>query len=384
MDFELSDEQRMLVEVAEQFAKSLDTDLGPDEYPWHVVRAFADAGLTGIAIPEEDGGQGGTLLDSVLAIQAVARVHPRAADMLQATNFGAMRHIAAFGTPEQKENYLAPVLRGEALVTVGMSETEAGSAVSDLRTTARLEGDVVVLNGTKLYNSDGPYATHHVVWARFGEGMPGIGAVIVPTDAPGFTHGKKERFISGEAHCTLILEECRVPAGNVLLWEDGFKRMLQQFNIERLGNASRSLGYGERAFALAVEHALRREQFGRPIAEFQGLQWRFADLKVQLDSARMLLYRAASEPGGVPTAIDTAIAKLACNEVGFRAADAALQVFGGLGFSTESELGYLFTRTRGWMIAGGSVEILRNRIAESVFDRRFRQRPLWIEPVAIS
>jgi alkylation response protein AidB-like acyl-CoA dehydrogenase len=374
LDFTLSEEQRAVVDLAESVARDLPAEHDRESYPWEIARAFHDVGLTGIALPVEDGGQGATLLDSVLAIETVARVRPRAADMLQATNFGAVRQIAAFGTPEQKERYLAPVLRGEKLVTVGMTEPEAGSAASDLRTTARLDGDEVVVNGTKVFNSDGPYATHHVVWARFGDDVRSIGSVIVPVDAPGFEHGRPEQFLSGEYYCSLIMEDCRVPADHVLIREDGFRKMMSQFNIERLGNASRALGYGFRALELAVEYAKTRNQFGRPLAEFQGLQWKLADASLALESARLLLYRAASTAQTTPSATDTALAKLACNEAGYRSADTALQVFGGFGFSTEAELGYLLTRTRAWMIAGGSVEMLRNRIAEGLFEQRFSQR----------
>ena len=371
MNFSLSDEQAMLVELAEQVARDLPAALPRDEYPFEVTKAFAAVGLTGIDLPAEDGGQGGTLLDSVLAIEAVARTRPRAADMLQATNFGAIRQIAAFGTPDQKERYLRPALSGEKLATVAMTEPDAGSAATELRARARREGGSVVVNGTKIFNSDGPFATHFVVWVRFGEGARGVGSVIVPADAAGFVRGQTERFLSAEAHCSLLFEDCRVPEDHVLVPEDAFRRVMPIFNIERLGNAARALGYGERAFRLAVDYAKARRQFGRPLADFQGLRWRFADMKLQLEGARMLLYRAAATAGrAAPSALDSALAKWACNETGYRVADAALQIFGGYGFSSESELGYLVARTRGWMIAGGSVEILRNRIADEVLGRQ--------------
>jgi alkylation response protein AidB-like acyl-CoA dehydrogenase len=375
MDFSLSDEQRDMVAMATRVANDLPEKLDTDGYPWETMQLLAEVGLAGIALPPEEGGQGLGLLDAVLAIEAVARARPRAADMLQAMNFGAIRQLAAFGTEAQKEAYLAPVLRGEKLVTVGMTEPEAGSAVSDLRTTARVDGEHVVLNGTKLYNSDGPHATHHVVWARFGDGVRSIGSVIVPVDAPGFEHGREERFSSGEKFCSLLMDDCRVPVDHVLIEEDGFRKMMEQFNIERLGNASRSLGYGQRALDLAVAWAGTRKQFGRALAEFQGLQWKLADVALELEGARLLLYRAAwKAEAGAPSAMDTALAKCACNEAGYRAADSALQVFGGFGFSSEAEVGYLLARTRAWMMAGGSTEMLRNRIAEGLFGRRFSQR----------
>jgi alkylation response protein AidB-like acyl-CoA dehydrogenase len=142
------------------------------------------------------------------------------------------------------------------------------------------------------------------------------------------------------------------------------------FNIERLGNAARSLGYGQRAFRLAAEYAQGRRQFGKTLSEFQGLRWRFAEMRLQLDSAQLLLYRAASAAAnGVPRQLDTALAKWACNEAAYKVTDASLQIFGGTGLSAESELPYLLARTRAWLVAGGSVEILRDRVAREIFER---------------
>jgi alkylation response protein AidB-like acyl-CoA dehydrogenase len=156
----------------------------------------------------------------------------------------------------------------------------------------------------------------------------------------------------------------------------GFKKQIAGFNVERLGNASRSLALGRYAFNLAREHALTRRQFGRPLCEFQGLQWKFADMWMRLEQAQLLLYRAALEgEHGLPSAQSTAMAKLACNEAGWFAANEALQVLGGTGFSQDSLAEYCVRRIRGWMIAGGSLEMLRNRIAEGVFGRSFPQRP---------
>ena len=147
------------------------------------------------------------------------------------------------------------------------------------------------------------------------------------------------------------------------------------FNIERLGNSARSLAVGRYAYEQAREHALTRHQFGRPLAEFQGLQWKFADMKIKLDAAQLLLYRAAiNADTGMPSPQETAIAKVMCNRVGFEVASEALQVMGGMGYSEEMLVEYCLRRTRGWMIAGGTIEMLLNRIAESIFQRRFSQR----------
>jgi alkylation response protein AidB-like acyl-CoA dehydrogenase len=161
----------------------------------------------------------------------------------------------------------------------------------------------------------------------------------------------------------------------VLLGEGGFKKQIAGFNVERIGNAARSLALGRYAFEQARAWALERKQFGRALAEFQGLQWKFADMKLKLEAAQLLLYKAAaSADRGLPSPEDTALAKLACNQAGFDAANESLQVMGATGYSQETLVEYCLRRCRGWMIAGGSVEILKNRIAEGVFGRSFPQR----------
>jgi alkylation response protein AidB-like acyl-CoA dehydrogenase len=160
-----------------------------------------------------------------------------------------------------------------------------------------------------------------------------------------------------------------------LLGPGGFKKQISGFNVERIGNASRALACGRYAYNAAREHAMIREQFGRPLCEFQGLQWKFAEMALKLESAQLLLYRAATNADkGAPSAYDTTLAKLSANQTGWEVSNEALQVLGGLGYSQESLVEYCVRRTRGWMIAGGSIEILKNRIAEEVFGRRFDQR----------
>ena len=173
-----------------------------------------------------------------------------------------------------------------------------------------------------------------------------------------------------------LLQQLPHRPGAGIAGRGGFKKQISGFNIERLGNSARSIAVGRYAFDLAKDYVLSREQFGRPLAEFQGLQWMFADAIVKLESAQLLLERAAANGDrlGLPTAAETAMAKLAANQAGFFAADVAMQAMGATGFCDDSLVEYCFRRTRGWMIAGGSVEILKNRIAEDVFGRRFPSR----------
>jgi alkylation response protein AidB-like acyl-CoA dehydrogenase len=248
--------------------------------------------------------------------------------------------------------------------------------VTELKTHARADGDSFVINGGKVFSTHSPHADLFLIYVRFGPGVGGIGSVLVERGTPGFTVGTPSDFMSGEQWCPLYFEDCRIPAANVLLGEGGFKKQISGFNVERLGNASRSLALGRHAFNLAREHALVRKQFGRPLCEFQGLQWKFADMAMKLDSAQLMLYRAVmeGENGQLPSAQSTAMAKLACNQAGWDVANEALQVMGGTGYSQDIMVEYCMRRIRGWMIAGGSIEILKNRIAEGVFGRTFSQR----------
>jgi len=381
VNFALTPEQAMFRDATRGFAErhlaaGALARAHADGYPWDVARLMAEQGLLGITVEAEDGGQGGTLVDAVLAIEAVASVCPRSADVVQAGNFGPIRTFTTYATAEQKRRFLPGLLAGRGLIAIAMTEPEAGSAVTDLATTARVDGDGWRIDGTKVFTSHSPDATLFLVYVRFGPGVGGIGSVLVERDTPGFTLGRPTRYVGGDHWCQLYFENCRVPAENVLLPAGGFQRQMAAFNAERLGNTARSLSVGRLAFEIARRHALERHQFGRPLAEFQGLQWAFAEMAMQLEAGQLLLYRAASNADrGLPSEYETAIAKAFCNRAGFDVANQSLQILGGLGYTEESLVEYCLRRARGWMIAGGSIEILKNRIAEAVFERRFPQRP---------
>ncbi|RFU12493.1 acyl-CoA dehydrogenase [Rhodobacteraceae bacterium W635] len=347
------------------------------EYPWDLAAKLSEMGMLGITIPEADGGVGGTLMDAVITIMELAMVCPKSADVVQAGNFGPIRTFAEFASPAQKERWLPGLLNGTKLISLGMSEPDAGSAVTELKTTAHEDGDGYIISGSKVFSTHSPHADLFLVYVRFGPGTNGIGSVLVERGTPGFTVGAPAQFMSGEEWCPLYFEECRIPAENVLLGPGGFKKQISGFNVERIGNSARALALGRHAYETARQHVTERTQFGRPLCEFQGLQWKFSEMIVQLESAQMLLYRAArdGDENGLPSAFNTAVAKLACNEAGFDVANAAMQAMGAYGYSTESLVEYCVKRTRGWQIAGGSIEMLKNRIAEHVFDRRFSQRP---------
>jgi alkylation response protein AidB-like acyl-CoA dehydrogenase len=381
MDFSLSEEQQLFRDSVRGFAErhlragALERALA-ETYPGDIARLMAQQGLLGITMTEEDGGQGGTLMDAVLAIEAVALVCPRSADVLQAGNFGPVRVLAEYGSADQKKRYLSRLLRGEMLIAVAMTEPEAGSAVTDLQTTAVADSDGFRVNGSKVFTSLSKYADVFLVYVRFGPGVDGIGSMLIERDSEGFSIGQPMRFLSGEQWAQLYFDNVYVAPENVLLGKGGFKKQIAGFNVERIGNSARALALGQHAFDLAREYAMTRRQFSRPLCEFQGLQWKFADMLMQLDAARLLLYRAAANADkGLPSAQETAIAKAYCNRAGFEVASEALQIMGGTGYSEGTLVEYCFRRTRGWMIAGGSIEMMKNRIAEGIFERRFSQRP---------
>jgi alkylation response protein AidB-like acyl-CoA dehydrogenase len=344
-------------------------------YNWEIAQQFGEMGLLGLTIPAELGGQGAQLADAVAVIQEVAQHCPKSADILQAGNFGAVRTFAEFATDAQRNKYLPDLLSGHALIALGMSEPQAGSAATELTTSATADGDHFVINGSKIWSTHSVDATLYLVYVRFGPGTSNIGSVLIERDTPGFTVGKAASYMSGEQWAPLFFDNCRIPAENVLLGPGGFKKQMSGFNVERIGNASRALALGRLAFNIARNHVSQRQQFGKTLNEFQGIQWKFAEVAVALDGAELLLNRAVENAtNGLPSAYDTSVAKLAANEAGFKAANEAVQIMGGMGYSTETLVEYCFKRTRGWMIAGGSLEILKNRIAEEIFGRRFNQR----------
>jgi alkylation response protein AidB-like acyl-CoA dehydrogenase len=380
MDFGLTPEQAQFRDSVRRFAAK-HLAAGARErahapgYPWDVAKLMAQQGLLGITLAEADGGQGGSLMDAVIAIEEVAAACPRSADVVQAGNFGPIRVLAEYGSALHKKEFLQKLLKGESVISVGMTEPEAGSAVTDLATSATRDGEGWRVNGAKVFTTHSAYAEVILTYVRFGPGVGGIGSVLIETKAEGVSRGKASAFMSGEEWAELRFDNVFVPADRVLLGEGGFKKQIAGFNVERIGNTARSLALGRYAYERARRWAMQRKQFGRLLCEFQGLQWKFAEMKVKLDAGQLLLYRAAANADrGFPSAEETAIAKAFCNQAGFDVASEALQVMGGLGYSREELVEYCLRRCRGWMIAGGSIEILKNRIAEAVFERSFPQR----------
>src|SRR6202048_4807557 len=342
MNFEFTEEQKLFAQQVRRFAlarlaKDALARAHQAGFPFDVAKLMSAQGLMGITLAQADGGQGGTLMDAIIAIEQVAAACPRSADVVQFGNFGPIRTFAEYGTPAQKARWLPDLLAGRMVLSLGMTEPDAGSAVTDLTTSARPDGPGFLVNGTKVFSTFSPDAAIFLVYVRYGPGLGGIGSLIVERGTPGFSVGQPSSFMSGEEWCELHFDNCRIPAENILLGPGGFKKQMAGFNIERLGNTARSLAFGRYAFNQAREHALTREQFGRPLCEFQGLQWKFADMAVELEGAQRLLYRAAANADrGLPSAYETAVAKAACNQAGFEVASEAVQIMGALGYSRET------------------------------------------------
>ena len=381
MDFNLTEEQitfqNSVRNLADKYLKKDNLRRAHDPlFPKDIAKLFSNNGLMGITLPEKDGGQGGNLMDAVLAIEQVALICPRSADVIQAGSFGPIRTFAEYATDYQKEKYLKKLLNGEMVIGLGMTEPNAGSAVTDLTTKAVQDGKGFRVSGSKVFTSNSPDADIFLIYVRYHEGINGIGSVIMDTSMPGFSKGKSSKYTNGEEWCALYFDNVYIAEENVLLGPGGFKKQISGFNAERIGNSARSLALGEFAFNVAKEYALTREQFGKKICEFQGIQWKFSDMKIQIEAGRLLLYRAAiNADRGFPSSKETSIAKAFCNKAGFEISNEAMQVMGGTGYSQESLVEYCFRKSRGWQIAGGSTEMMKNRIAEDIFERRFSQRP---------
>jgi alkylation response protein AidB-like acyl-CoA dehydrogenase len=384
MDFELTDEQRMLKETAHRLAQGVFKPLAArwdenSEPPLPNLRVLAENGFTGITIPEEYGGGGGTVFDAVLAMEEIARVCPVTAGMILG-NCANSEIIMLFGTEEQKRRYLPPIAKGEKLIAWGMTEPDAGSAATEMKTRAVLRDGHYTLNGNKIFITRASVAKLFIVFARMGEspGAKGICSYVLDRDTPGFAIGKAEKTMGfkGAGSCELILDDCQVPKENLLTPPGSFGKVMRGLNIARVLNPTFCLGIAQGAFDLAKEYSKVRRQFGKELCAFQGIQWMLADMAVKVDAMRLLIYRAAITVGsGSPEGpLHAAIAKTYANEASFDVANAALQIHGAYGYSQEFPLERMVRDVRAFQIAGGSTQILRNLIASLILKRRFSQR----------
>jgi butyryl-CoA dehydrogenase len=386
ISFDLSPEQRQLRKLAEQVAheiydpKAAQWDADRTVLPPEEVRRLAGLGFLGITLPEEYGGSGGSLIDALIVIEELAKACRPAAFQVFEANVGPARVIEFFGTEEQQKSILPRVVCGELTMAIGISEPDAGSAATDMRTRARLDGDEYVITGTKRWISNGGHADLYLLYCRLTDqpGARGIGALIVSASAPGLTFGERERLMGwrGIPSADLVFDEVRVPAANLVVAAGGFSKLFGVFSIERLGNATMSLAIGQAALDRTVRYVQDRHQFGRPLVEFQNVHMTLADMRMQVEAARLLIYRAAATAGqGLPVPLEVSLAKCFANEMAKRVSDAAMQLHGGNGYTEEYGIERLHRDAHGWAIAGGTPAIQRIRIASEMFGRRFDQRP---------
>jgi butyryl-CoA dehydrogenase len=275
---------------------------------------------------------------------------------------------------------IPPVCRGEKVVAVAMSEPDAGSALTDLTTRGRIEGDAIILDGTKRWCSGGGHADGYVVYCRLsdGPGAKAIGAVYVDSPAPGLTFGNRELLMGfrGIYSADIFLDNVRVPIANMVVPAGGFGKLMEAFDLERCGNATMCLGIAAAALEEAVAYVQARKQFGRPIVEFQAVQLKLAEMAMQVDASRLLIHRAVSQAeGGFPSIRDSSIAKCFANEMVRSVTGTALQLMGGYGYSKEYPAEQRFRDAWGWGIAGGAIDIQKTNIAAALVGRRFNQRP---------
>lgn len=383
MDFDLTDSQREIRRKAREIAESRIAPKAAhwdetEEYPWENARILADAGFMGMNIPGEFGGPERPLIEAVLVVEEMAKVCGITGRIVVDSNMGVVGAIIKYGTEEQKKKYLPMVLAGDKPAIV-ITEPEAGSAATDMTTRAVLDGDEYILNGKKKWITGAGVSHINLVFARVVHGgdEQGIGALIVELGAEGFRIGERAFMMGlrGIPESEEIFENCRVPSENLVTV--GFGRLMAAYNAQRVGAGTVALGLAEGAFAQAVEYAKKREQFGRPISEFQGLQWILADGRIQLDAARLLLHRAAVQEDpktGFPDMHLAAIAKTFSAEASIKVTNDALQIFGAAGYSRDLPIERMARDVRMFTIGGGTTQAQRNVIASGIFGRKFSQR----------
>lgn len=385
MDFRLSEEQRHLQDAARQFARgelrTIAEQLERENVPpsRELVKRYAEMGFLGINIPEDLGGLGLGNVDALIVLEEFAKISSAVAFPIFESMVGPVRAIEHFASDTLKARVVPQVCAGELIVAVAMSEPEAGSALTDLRTRAIVDGGSVVLNGTKRWCSGGGHADAYVVYCRLSDdaGARGIGAVLVEKDAPGLTFGPNESLMGfrGIPSADLLFDDCRVPAENIIVPAGGFKKLMEAFDLERCGNATMALGQASGALEDVIDYVQVRKQFGKALAEFQAVQMKLADMQMKVDAARLLIWRAASNAeDGLPSVLDSSVGKCFANTIAREVTGDAMQLMGAYGYSKEFPMERRLRDSWGWGIAGGAIDIQKVNIAAAMLGRRFDQR----------
>ncbi len=377
MEFALTEEHRLVQQTAREFAtreilpvaSQLDAE---HRFPTEIVRGLAELGLMGVTVPEEYGGAGMDHVAYVLAMEEVARACASTAAIMSVNNSLVCDPILRYGTEEQKRRYLPVLASGRELGCYCLTEPQAGSDAASLQTTARLDGDRWVLNGTKVFVTNAREAWVFIVYARTEEvpGARGISAFLVERDFPGITVGKVERKMGllASSTCEVLLEDCRVPRENLLgARGEGFKVALSTLDGGRIGIAAQAVGIARAALEESVAYAKERRQFGRPIAEFQAIQWKIADMATRIEAARLLALRAAwLRDQGKRCTVEASMAKLFASETAMFAAHQGVQIFGGYGYIKDYPVERYFRDAKITEIYEGTSEIQRMVIARNL------------------
>lgn len=385
MDFNLTDDQRQLQESARRFAQAELPALAIEtEETGHPVSdtwmaRYADLGVLGVNTREEHGGLGLPHLDALMVMEEFAKVSVGVAFPVFETSAGPVRIVEALGHPDLAARVVPASVQGKMLVAICMSEPGAGTALTDLRTTARIDGDEIVINGSKRWCSGAGHSQGYVVFCRFDDtpGAKGIGAVFVDKDTPGLTFGPAERLMGfrGVPSADIMLDEVRVPREHMLVGAGGFSQLMGLFNLERLGNATMALGVAAGALEQVQTYVQERSQFGKEIIDFQAVQMRLAEMAIKVEASRLMIHRAAANAGtGLPKSDEAAMAKCMANEITREVTTAAMQLMGGYGYAREYGMERRVRDSFGWGIAGGSIDIQKVNIAAGLVGRRFNQR----------
>lgn len=385
MNFNLSDDQRELQQAARNFAQAelpavaarLEAENTPPSHK--LIKQYADLGFLGINVPSALGGLGLGNLEALIVLEEFAKISSAVAFPVFESCVGPVRAIERFSSDALRNRVVPAVCSGDMVVAVSMSEPEAGSALTDLKTSAVQFGDEFVINGTKRWCSGGGHADGYVVYCRMSDdpGAKGIGAVFVENDAPGLSFGSNEDLMGfrGIPSSDLYFDDCRVPAENVVVPAGGFRKLMEAFDLERCGNATMSMAQASGALEDILGYVQERHQFGKPIVDFQAVQLKLAEMQMSIDAARLLIWRAASNAqDGLPSVLDSSVAKCFANSIAREVTGNAVQLMGAYGYSKQFPMERRMRDAWGWGIAGGAIDIQKTNIASAMVGRRFDQR----------
>jgi alkylation response protein AidB-like acyl-CoA dehydrogenase len=372
MEFQIGPQQREMIASVRDLAQ---TEFKPNAqrwmdgtFPWENMKKLADLGVLGMSVPEEYGGLGLPILDTALILEEIAKVDYVTAMAVLGEAGVQTRVISRYAPASIRERILPRVVSGDCILAVCMTEPHAGTDVANYRTNTRVLSDRIVLKGTKTLISRAREAGMFVVFSRI-DGKPGregIGCVLLEPDTKGFEVTATYHTMGGENLHEIQFNDCELPLENLVIKEDGFRRLLSAFNTQRCLNPSISLGLAEGAFDEAVNYVRERTIFGKPIADFQGIRWKLADMFKDIEAARGLLYRACLTANPFPDPFMAAAAKIFCNEMSLRVTTEAVQVHCGFGFTDEYPVSRFYRGARYGSIGGGASETLRDLIGKKI------------------